>query len=74
MAGAWRTHENSKATDGVVGDGGSALCARADRGGTRRDLTVLLRLHLQLTNGRRVELNLSDEQLPRALMLLEHPA
>lgn len=31
-------------------------------------------LHLQLTNGRRVELNVSDEQLPRVLTLLEQPA
>ncbi len=33
-----------------------------------------MRLHLQLTNGRRVELNLSDEQLPRVLQLLEQPS
>lgn len=31
-------------------------------------------LHLQLTNGRRVELTVSDEQLPRVLTLLEQPA
>jgi hypothetical protein len=36
--------------------------------------SALLCLHLQLTNGRRVELNVSDEQLPRVLMLLEQPA
>jgi hypothetical protein len=35
--------------------------------------SALLCLHLQLTNGRRVELNLSDEQLPRVLQLLEQP-
>lgn len=33
-----------------------------------------LRLDLQLINGRRVELHLSDEQLPRVLQLLEQPA
>ncbi len=31
-------------------------------------------LHLQLSNGRRVELNVSDEQLPRVLRLLEQPS
>jgi len=31
-------------------------------------------LHLQLSNGRRVELTVSDEQLPRVLMLFEQPA
>jgi len=31
-------------------------------------------LHVQLSNGRRVELNVSDEQLPRVLKLLEQPA
>jgi hypothetical protein len=34
----------------------------------------MLCVHLQLANGRRVELNLSDEQLPRVLKLLEQPA
>jgi hypothetical protein len=32
-----------------------------------------LRLDLLLNNGRRVELHLSDEQLPRVLQLLEQP-
>jgi hypothetical protein len=36
--------------------------------------SALLCLHLQLTNGRRAELLLSDEQLPRVLKLLEQPA
>jgi hypothetical protein len=35
--------------------------------------SALLCLHLQLSNGRRVELNVSDEQLPRVLQLLEQP-
>lgn len=36
---------------------------------------IALRLHLQLTNGRRADLILSDEQqLPRVLQLLEQPA
>jgi hypothetical protein len=30
-------------------------------------------LHLHLSNGRRVELTVSDEQLPRVLQLLEQP-
>jgi hypothetical protein len=37
-------------------------------------LSALLCLRLQLTNGRRAELLLSDEQLPRVLKLLEQPA
>ena len=36
--------------------------------------SAILCVHLQLANGRRVELNLSDEQLPRVLKLLEQPA
>jgi len=36
--------------------------------------SAMLCMHLQLSNGRRVELNLSDEQLPRVLQLLEQPA
>ena len=36
--------------------------------------SAMLCVHLQLANGRRVELNLSDEQLPRVLKLLEQPA
>jgi hypothetical protein len=36
--------------------------------------SALLCLQLQLSNGRRVELNLSDDQLPRVLKLLEQPA
>jgi hypothetical protein len=36
--------------------------------------SALLCLHLQLSNGRRAELLLSDEQLPRVLKLLEQPA
>jgi hypothetical protein len=36
--------------------------------------SAMLCVHLQLANGRRVELNLSDEQLPRVLQLLEQPA
>jgi hypothetical protein len=35
--------------------------------------SAALRLDLQLNNGRRVELHLSDEQLPRVLQLLEQP-
>jgi hypothetical protein len=35
--------------------------------------SALLCLHLQLSNGRRAELLLSDEQLPRVLKLLEQP-
>jgi hypothetical protein len=35
--------------------------------------SALLCLHLQLANGRRVELNVSDEQLPLVLQLLERP-
>ena len=35
--------------------------------------SALLCLQVQLSNGRRVELNLSDEQLPRVLKLLEQP-
>jgi hypothetical protein len=31
-------------------------------------------LHLHLSNGRQVELNVSDEQLPRVLQLLEQPS
>jgi hypothetical protein len=36
-------------------------------------ISVPLRLELQLSNGRRAELVLSDEQLPRVLKLLEQP-
>jgi hypothetical protein len=36
--------------------------------------SAALRLELQLSNGRRAELVLSDEQLPRVLKLLEQPA
>jgi hypothetical protein len=36
--------------------------------------SAMLCVQLQLANGRRVELNLSDEQLPRVLKLLEQPA
>jgi hypothetical protein len=36
--------------------------------------SALVCLHLQLSNGRRAELRLSDEQLPRVLKLLEQPA
>jgi hypothetical protein len=36
--------------------------------------SALLCLHLQLSNGRRVELTVNDEQLPRVLQLLEQPS
>jgi hypothetical protein len=36
--------------------------------------SALLCVQVQLSNGRRVELNLSDDQLPRVLKLLEQPA
>jgi hypothetical protein len=67
MAGAFWEHGKSASSDSGTGDGDTALCARAVS-------SALLCLQLQLTNGRRAELLLSDEQLPRVLGLLEQPA
>jgi hypothetical protein len=77
-AGQWpansaNTARTSRAT--VVPGKGAARFARVRIAAEPATMSsASLRLDLQLINGRRVELHLSDEQLPRVLQLLEQPA
>jgi hypothetical protein len=77
-AGQWPAHSANaaRASRATVAPGtGTPRFARVRIATERSALSsAMLCVHLQLTNGRRVELNLSDEQLPRVLKLLEQPA
>jgi hypothetical protein len=77
-AGQWLAHSANaaRASRATVAPGtGTPRFARVRIATERSALSsAMLCVHLQLTNGRRVELNLSDEQLPRVLKLLEQPA
>jgi transposase-like protein len=69
-AGHWPVHPATSAAGT-----GAPRFARVRIAAERSALSsAMLCVHLQLANGRRVELNLSDEQLPRVLKLLEQPA
>jgi len=76
-AGQWpaRSAKAARASRATVVPGTGILrFARVRIAAERSALSsAMLCVHLQLTNGRRVELNLSDEQLPRVLKLLEQP-
>jgi hypothetical protein len=77
-AGQWpaRSAKAARASRATVVPGTGILrFARVRIAAERSALSsAMLCVHLQLANGRRVELNLSDEQLPRVLKLLEQPA
>jgi hypothetical protein len=77
-AGQWpaRSAKAARASRATVVPGTGILrFARVRIAAERSALSsAMLCVHLQLANGRRVELNLSDEQLPRVLQLLEQPA
>jgi len=76
--GQWPAHSANavRASRATVAPGtGTPRFARVRSAAERSaPSSAMLCVHLQLTNGRRVELNLSDEQLPRVLKLLEQPA
>ena len=77
-AGQWPAHPTNaaRASRAAVAPGtGIPRFARVRIAPERSALSsAMLCVHVQLANGRRVELNLSDEQLPRVLNLLEQPA
>jgi hypothetical protein len=77
-AGQWPAHSTNaaRASRATVAPGtGIPRFARVRIAPERSALSsAMLCVHLQLANGRRVELNFSDEQLPRVLKLLEQPA
>jgi hypothetical protein len=77
-AGRWPTRSaNTAGVSGATAAPGTATprFARVRIAAEQPTISsALLCLHLQLTNGRRAELLLSDEQLPRVLKLLEQPA
>jgi hypothetical protein len=75
-AGQWPSHSaNAARANRATVAPGTPRFARVRIAAERSALSsAMLCVHLRLTNGRRVELNLSDEQLPRVLKLLEQPA
>ena len=76
-AGHWPAHSANaaRASRATAAGTGAPRFARVRIAAERSALSsAMLCVHLQLANGRRVELNLSDEQLPRVLKLLEQPA
>lgn len=76
-AGRWSGHcaKTAKASGPTVAPGMTAPRFARVRIAAEQPAIVSapLRLELQLSNGRRAELVLSDEQLPRVLQLLEQP-
>jgi hypothetical protein len=77
-AGRWPAHsaDTARASRPIAAPGtATARFARVRiAAGQPMNSSALLCVQLQLSNGRRVELNLSDDQLPRVLKLLEQPA
>jgi hypothetical protein len=77
-AGRWPAHSANPARASRATVAPSMATPRFARVRIAAEQTAIvstpLRLELQLSNGRRAELVLSDEQLPRVLKLLEQPA
>jgi hypothetical protein len=75
-AGRWpalRSEAANPSRSAVVARTASPRFARVRIAPEQRAASAPLHLQLHLANGRRVELLLNDEQLPRVLELLEQP-
>jgi hypothetical protein len=74
LAGSFSEHGKSASSERGTGDGDSALCARADRGGATHDFIATAVLAPAVEQRPTSRTAVEREQLPRVLKPLEQPA